>query len=281
MSLNVLIVDDCDLVRSIMAKTLGLACIPLGEVYQAPNGREAIRTLEANWIDLVIADLNMPVMDGVRMVDHMHDRGLTKTIPVVIVSTEGSITRMEQLREMGVIAYIRKPFTPEHIRDVIHAVIGQPDHHDRRALLDQTFCSVVEQFTLMISEPDPMPVIDVDMEGWVQAKLSFRGGYSGTLVVGAPKSLAREMAANALGVDSADPAAAGSAPEVLKELANLTCGRMLTDVAGEQPVLELSAPVLTELVNRDWREGAGRTLARYQIEGHPATLSMTIRNCET
>ncbi|MFN8548141.1 MAG: response regulator [Candidatus Eisenbacteria bacterium] len=124
MSLNVLLVDDSETVLDVLARTLKLAALDLNQVYRAANGQEALQLLKANWVDLVFADINMPVMGGVEMVETMARDGLLKTIPVVIVSTEGSVTRIQSLRDKGVAGYIRKPFTPESIKAVVQEVMA-------------------------------------------------------------------------------------------------------------------------------------------------------------
>lgn len=123
MSLNILVVDDSRTVRTVIAKTLDLAAIPVGELYQAENGEEALAILAENRVDLVLADINMPVMNGIEMVERMHADGLLKTIPVITVSTEGSATRIEDLKRKGVRAHIQKPFTPEMIREIVNEVL--------------------------------------------------------------------------------------------------------------------------------------------------------------
>ena len=124
MAHNILVVDDSGTVRAVIIKTLQLAEVPLSEVHEAGNGREALDILDDKWVDLVFADINMPVMDGIEMVEKMSEHGLLKTIPVVIVSTDGSATRIEYLRNRGVRAYVRKPFTPEVLREVVNDVMG-------------------------------------------------------------------------------------------------------------------------------------------------------------
>ena len=127
MALNILVVDDSATVRAVIAKTLRLAEVDVGELHQASNGREALETLGAEWIDLVFSDINMPEMGGVEMIERMQADALLKSIPVVVVSTEGSATRIEELKAKGVRAYIRKPFTPEAVRGVVDDIIGA-DH---------------------------------------------------------------------------------------------------------------------------------------------------------
>jgi two-component system chemotaxis response regulator CheY len=126
MSLNVLIVDDSRTIRAVIAKTLKMAEVPVGSVFEAGNGKEALEILDREWIDIVFADINMPVMGGIEMIEKMAADGLLRTIPVIIVSTEGSTTRIEQLRSKGVRAYLRKPFTPELFKKVVDDIVGAP-----------------------------------------------------------------------------------------------------------------------------------------------------------
>jgi len=127
MSYNILIVDDSRTTRTVISKTLKLAGVPINQLHEAENGKVALNILEENWIDLVLADINMPEMDGVEMVDRMSKDGLLKTIPVVIISTEGSQTRIEEMRSKGVRAYVRKPSTPELIKNIVEDILGE-DH---------------------------------------------------------------------------------------------------------------------------------------------------------
>lgn len=127
MALNILVVDDSAVIRAVFSKTFKLVGIPVGELYQAANGKEALEILNENRVDLVFSDINMPVMGGVEMIEKMFDDGLFRTIPVVVISTEGSTTRIEQLKSKGISAYIRKPFTPELVRKVVDDIIGGLD----------------------------------------------------------------------------------------------------------------------------------------------------------
>lgn len=124
MSLNILIVDDSVTVRAVIKKTLALAEIPHNELHEAENGQVALDKLKDAWIDLVFADINMPVMNGIEMVERMADDGMLESIPVIVVSTEGSKTRIEELKQKGISAYIRKPFTPETLKAVVNDVLG-------------------------------------------------------------------------------------------------------------------------------------------------------------
>lgn len=123
MSMNVLIVDDSGVMRAMILKTLRLSGLPLGEVYQASNGQEGLEKLEENWVDLVLVDINMPVMNGEEMIDRMMDNPALKDIAKLVVSTEGSQTRIARLEKKGA-RFIHKPFTPEIVRDTVQEMLG-------------------------------------------------------------------------------------------------------------------------------------------------------------
>lgn len=124
MSYNILVVDDSKTVRRMIDKTLGLAGIPLNQVHFAQNGREALDLLETEWIDLMLTDINMPEMDGIELVRIMAEKGMMESVPVVVISTEGSDKRIEKLKGYGVRGYLRKPVTPEGIKTIIEGILG-------------------------------------------------------------------------------------------------------------------------------------------------------------
>jgi len=128
MALNILLVDDSTTVRAVIARSLELAGVPVGNLHQAANGREALAILGREWIDLVFADLCMPVMDGEALVDRLHETGVITNLPVVIVSSAGSEPRIARLLEKGVRDFVHKPFTPERIREVVDQVMGVQEH---------------------------------------------------------------------------------------------------------------------------------------------------------
>ena len=93
MAFNILIIDDSKIIRSVIKKTLEISGIPVGTILEASNGLEGLTVMRENWVDLVFADLNMPVMNGLEMLDMMAQEKLLQKTPVLICSTEGSKTR--------------------------------------------------------------------------------------------------------------------------------------------------------------------------------------------
>ncbi len=108
MALNILVVDDSEAVRSILAKTLAISDVDVGELHGAANGKEAIDILEDHWIDLIFFDIDKPMMGGAEMNRQMRQNDVLKKIPVIVVSTKGSLPRIEQLKaRRGVRTYVR------------------------------------------------------------------------------------------------------------------------------------------------------------------------------
>lgn len=124
MAYNILLIDDSALVRKVLIKTFGMTDVQVNTFYEAGNGKEGLEVLKSNWIDLVFLDINMPVMNGMefmRMVKS--DEELAKT-PVVVLSTEGSKERIDELQTSGIAAFLRKPTTPELLVETITSVLG-------------------------------------------------------------------------------------------------------------------------------------------------------------
>jgi len=126
MAFNVLVVDDSLVMRAIVIKTLRLSGLPLGEIHEAANGEEGLQVVERNRIDLALIDINMPIMDGEEMIDRIRQNPEIANLPVIVVSTESSETRIEMFLKKDV-EFIHKPFTPENLRKTIISITAQED----------------------------------------------------------------------------------------------------------------------------------------------------------
>ena len=116
MPLDLLIVDDSAAIRKILERVLRQAAIPIGDVYQAGDGIEAIESLKAQNIGMILADINMPNMDGLELLENIKSSAQWESIPVIMVTTESSQTKVMKAVELGAAGYIRKPFTAEQIK---------------------------------------------------------------------------------------------------------------------------------------------------------------------
>lgn len=123
MTLNMLVVDDSAVMRSVIIKTLRLSGLQVGEVHQAGNGVEALKILSENWVDLALVDLNMPIMNGEELINEVRQDPEISDLNIIVVSTEGSETRINALREKNV-EFIHKPFVPEDLREMVFKLTG-------------------------------------------------------------------------------------------------------------------------------------------------------------
>ncbi len=124
MTANILVVDDSATMRGMIKRTLAISGLDVGEVYEAGNGIEALAEMQGRPINVVLLDINMPVMNGIEFLQRLRADPQLRSIPVVITSTEGSQTRVQELLALGARGYVRKPFRPEQLRDAMVKFVG-------------------------------------------------------------------------------------------------------------------------------------------------------------
>ena len=124
MSCNLLVVDDSPILRTAIKKAAARAGVERDRIHEAGNGREALDVIETVWIDLVLLDLNMPVMNGEEFLKELRSNEDFKDVAVVVVSTESNKERLDRLRALGVASILRKPFEPEDLHALINSVLG-------------------------------------------------------------------------------------------------------------------------------------------------------------
>jgi len=130
MSYSILIVDDSLPMRSIIKKTIKAAGFGKSEFLEAANGKEALNLMKNNWVDMVLTDHNMPVMNGLDFIRAAKADELLKTIPVVVISTEGSESRIKEFLDGGAVGYLAKPFSAEAFRDLIVKFLGEANYDE-------------------------------------------------------------------------------------------------------------------------------------------------------
>ncbi len=114
--LDILIVDDSAAIRKILQRVLHQAELPIGVVVEAGDGLEALAALKTQTVGLILSDINMPNMNGLELLSHLKSNDLWKTVPVVMVSTEGSQAKVLEAVQLGAAGYVRKPFNAEQIK---------------------------------------------------------------------------------------------------------------------------------------------------------------------
>lgn len=115
--MDVLIIDDSAAIRKILRRVLQQAELPLGQIYEAGDGLEALASLRANTAQLILSDINMPNMDGLQLLGELKANPEWKDIPVVMITTEGGQAKVLEAVQLGAVGYVRKPFTAEQIKE--------------------------------------------------------------------------------------------------------------------------------------------------------------------
>jgi CheY-like chemotaxis protein len=128
MAYTILIVDDSATTRAFIKRTLKLTGIPTDAVLEAGDGKAALDVVAKNKVDLVLADLHMPIMNGIEMTRQLLADEKTKAIPVVVVSADPNTDRLEQLKSEGVRGIVRKPFTPEALKSALSGLLAEVAH---------------------------------------------------------------------------------------------------------------------------------------------------------
>jgi two-component system chemotaxis response regulator CheY len=122
---NLLIVDDSTAIRKILIRVLNQTSLALGDVFEAADGKEALKVLESQHISLVLSDINMPNMDGIELLRTLRTTPQWQDLPVVLITTEGSQARVQEAVELNATAYVRKPFSADQLRDKLAALISR------------------------------------------------------------------------------------------------------------------------------------------------------------
>jgi two-component system chemotaxis response regulator CheY len=120
MTKRILLVDDSASVRQVV----GIALRREGYVtIEAANGKEAVAMLDQGKLNLIISDVNMPVMNGIEFLKAVKQHPTSKFTPVVMLTTEGQDDMKQQGKAAGAKAWIVKPFNPPQLLDVVSKLI--------------------------------------------------------------------------------------------------------------------------------------------------------------
>ncbi len=122
--MRILIVDDSAMMRTMIKRVLKLSEVPVEEVLEAGNGVEALALLEAHDVQLLLTDINMPVMNGADLLREVARHERWRGLGRVVISTDGSSSRRGEAAELAVDHYLEKPFSPEVLRDVLTEIVG-------------------------------------------------------------------------------------------------------------------------------------------------------------
>jgi two-component system, chemotaxis family, chemotaxis protein CheY len=118
---RILAVDDSAAMRQMVGITLTAAG---HHVQQAADGREALQIAERETFDLVITDVNMPVMDGLTLVRHLRNLPGYRGVPLLVLTTEATTERKLEGKAAGATGWLVKPFNPDRLLATVAKVLS-------------------------------------------------------------------------------------------------------------------------------------------------------------
>jgi two-component system chemotaxis response regulator CheY len=122
--LTLLIVDDSATMRAMVKRAAALSGVTLDAILEAANGQEALDVLTHAKVDAVFTDINMPVMTGVELLRRMAAEPKWAHVLRVIISTDASDVRRQEVSDLNVRHYVQKPVRPEAVCDVLSQLVG-------------------------------------------------------------------------------------------------------------------------------------------------------------
>lgn len=125
MTKRLMIVDDSPVMRSFVRRTLQITGLEMESCAEAANGAEALEKLHGAGVDLILTDINMPVLDGEGLLRALQVDPELKQIPVVVVSTDSTEQRVDALMGLGARGYVKKPFQPEKLSQVLSGIFPE------------------------------------------------------------------------------------------------------------------------------------------------------------
>ncbi|HZU25593.1 MAG TPA: response regulator [Bryobacteraceae bacterium] len=123
MAWRVLVVDDSPVMRGFIRRVIRLSGFDAAECLEAGDGEQALRVLRSQAVDVILTDINMPVMDGEELMEQLAADDRLRSIPVLVVSTDATKLRMARMTELGALGYLSKPFSPEMLRSELERVL--------------------------------------------------------------------------------------------------------------------------------------------------------------
>jgi two-component system, chemotaxis family, chemotaxis protein CheY len=123
MDSDVLVVDDSAAIRKILQRVLRQTGMAIGAIHEAGDGQEALAVMEQHPVKLVLSDINMPKMDGLQLLASLKGSPQWRTVPVVMITTEGGEAKVSEAVKLGAAGYVRKPFTADQIKEKLTGIL--------------------------------------------------------------------------------------------------------------------------------------------------------------
>jgi len=148
---------------------------------------------------------------------------------------------------------------------------------EQKELLSKVFCDALEKLAFMFGEPAERDELSPTGNKYLTAGMTFTGDMSGEISITVVEEMCMEIAANILGISEDDEQALNLAIDSLKEVLNVTCGQVITAVAGEKALINLSIPQVSELDTSGWTETMNKAeTIGFLVDDYPVLLSFSL-----
>lgn len=277
---TILIVDDSATTRRMIKRAIGASGISVGSLLEAADGLTALSIMESAHVDLVLADLNMPLMDGAAMIAQMRRREALQAIPIIVISAQPDPHEIQRLEQEGVVGFLPKPFAPASLAALIAPLLESRDAaHPQDAggsfnlTLAESLAEALETMAFVSPElpaTHDLPPASVDLR---IVHVEFHGAsINGSLSIAAPVKFGEVVAANC-----GDPEGDRDIEDAFKEFANVTCGLLLRKQLGRGADFKMTPPVLGWADEMDhWVVGndvVSVCAGGFRVTAHVATIN--------
>lgn len=149
---------------------------------------------------------------------------------------------------------------------------------DYDEILNSVFCAVFEQMAFMFGDPVEPDDCESSANRFIRVYMTFSGDRDGSVEMLIERDMCSVIASNVLGIDPDDDKAHSFGIDSVKEMLNVICGQTLTEIAGEEPVFNLSVPQVEEIKAKHWKKyiGSGKFNC-FDVDDHPAGCKLEIK----
>jgi len=274
---TILIVDDSSTTRAMIKRVIGMTSLAVGALLEAGDGQAGLDVMASQHVDLVLADLNMPVMEGSVMIAAMRRSPALRAIPVVVISAQPDPLQVEQLKRDGVAGYLSKPFTPEAVFSMVSPLLASrppavvlQSTSSFNLTLAEALVEALETMAFMSPQLPENPGLNPPPADVRVVRVNFHGdGMGGSLAIAASAKFGEAVADSCAESETAhDP------DDALKELANVTCGLLLRKRLGGGVGFKMDPPFMGQPDElSSWENNAD--VVAVEADGHLVTAHVT------
>ena len=149
--------------------------------------------------------------------------------------------------------------------------------HEKSEIMEEVVVSVLEKLAYMFADQVPSEEMPGDAGSLLRADIYFVGSTSGQLTLISSEEMCNELSVNMLGVEPGELDDQGLGREALKELLNVICGQLLTEILGDKPVFDLSAPTVSQMDAVQWKFFCTDSNAlSFMVDENPVLLRLSM-----